>query len=157
MAQLRNKEALEAAIVRCFQTNTDASKLHVTPDGQCFLENNKSFAELHARRNQWSVKTVERADYAIPAFEKLAKAKSDKLTLVNSRKKVFEIIGDKKQVDTSKKETKNEVKETVKKEYSLMTVPALKAEMSGRTIEFEKTDTKPKLIKKLEAADALIK
>lgn len=134
MAQLKSKVEMDAAIVSVFKINKDAQKLHTTPDGQCFLEGSKSFAELHARRNKMSVRTVERSDYEIPFSEEAVK-------------EVLEI-----------KEVKNDAEKAEElRDYDLMTIPALKSELINREIVFTGKEKKPALIELLNAADLIKK
>lgn len=57
------KQSLDQTIKSAFEFNKNAQKLHVTGDGQCFLEEHKSHAELHARRTSQTFRTVNREDF----------------------------------------------------------------------------------------------
>ena len=77
MANILAKAALSAKIKAMFLLHTAAELLHVTPDGQCFFENDKSFADLHARQNKMAVQSVKRSDYVSAADEAAYKAEQD--------------------------------------------------------------------------------
>lgn len=76
----KSKAELESAIVRCFQKNKKINELLVTSDGQCFFPQNKSFADLHARQNKLSVKTVNRDDFDIPVEDSVVAAVTKRLS-----------------------------------------------------------------------------
>lgn len=54
---------LLAAIAAAFVANPKADKLLVTPDGNCFLEENKNAAQYHARVTGTKLTTYERKDF----------------------------------------------------------------------------------------------
>lgn len=74
---------LNDQIVEAFVSNPKEDKLHVTPDGNCFREKDKSHADWHAKTSGQKVKTVNREDFEseIESFtevKKESKAKASK-------------------------------------------------------------------------------
>lgn len=63
MSDLKKKAIFIAAVAACFNANKNANELLATPDGNCFLPENKSFAEAHARRNNFNVEAVNREQF----------------------------------------------------------------------------------------------
>jgi hypothetical protein len=73
MEKFKSEADLKAAIIEAFSFHKDAKTLHVTTDGQCFLEGGKNAAEMHARKEGLKVTLVNREDYV-----KSKAAKEDK-------------------------------------------------------------------------------
>ena len=74
MAKPVNATDMVAIVKDCFKTNKEAKSIFVTSDGQCFLENNKSAAERHARISKLDMKEVFR--YQVVEGEKVAEEKA---------------------------------------------------------------------------------
>lgn len=128
MASNKSKAELKSIIERSFQRNTGAKVLHVTSDGQCFLDENKSFAERHARISKLSVMVANRMDYEVPAEPKKEK-----------KPKTSSAQGEALTAD----------------QYETATVDQLKAELTKRDISFAPNSKPETLIKKLVEDDAV--
>lgn len=63
MSEFKKAALLMGAIAAAFKANKTATELLVTEDGNCFLPENKSFANAHANRNKFQVKTVSREEF----------------------------------------------------------------------------------------------
>lgn len=63
MSELKKKTILITAIAAAFKANQNTDKLLVTPDGNCFLPENKSYANAHATRNKFAIKEVIKSEF----------------------------------------------------------------------------------------------
>ena len=70
MAKILLVAALAAVIKDVFLNNPKETKLHVTPDGNCFPEASESYAKHHAFMAKVNVTTVDRADYVTAEDQK---------------------------------------------------------------------------------------
>ena len=133
MGKQINSNDTEATIKDCFTKNKEAKKLHVTSDGQCFLENALGAAERHSRISKLDLKTVNREDY---------------------------VDAPKVEVSAPVTEVADEVAEAtdLDPKYGKMKLDELKAACTSREIAFDDATAKRKdLILLLEQADAATK
>lgn len=139
MAKKSNTPNIDAVIKDCFTTNTEAKKLHVTSDGQCFLEGSLSAAERHSRMSKVDLKTVNREDY-------VADVKNIKETVAEV---IVDAVNSVEKIDVATDATDLDPK------YGKMKLDELKAACTGREIAFDDASAKRKdLILLLEEADA---
>jgi hypothetical protein len=62
MEKFKSASELKKKAKEAFEFHENAEVLHVTTDGQCFLEQSKNSAIVHARRNDLKVTTFTRAE-----------------------------------------------------------------------------------------------
>ena len=62
MEKFKSADELKIKAKEAFEFHETAEKLHVTSDGQCFLEQSKSSANFHAKQSDLKVFTFTRAE-----------------------------------------------------------------------------------------------
>lgn len=62
MAKIKTEAELNTLAKEAFEFHENADVLHQTSDGQCFLDQAKSSANMHARHNDLKVKVINRAE-----------------------------------------------------------------------------------------------
>ncbi|MBL7902945.1 MAG: hypothetical protein JNK73_13190 [Bacteroidia bacterium] len=114
MSKNINKQIAEA-----FIASPKEDKLLVTSDGNCFSEKNKSYAELHARRNDQKVREVTREEFQ-SEIEVLQTKKEEAVAAEADNKAKEELAARAKAVglpeDASEKEIKAAEKKALKGE-----------------------------------------